>query len=92
MSKEDDGIFTATPMTDSDRDNPTIAMVIPGELPEKIIVNGVTYLRQSDEIDATANLIWKYKEIALRGDVSLAQAVWFHAIATNGNWPGPTPD
>ncbi len=64
----------------------------PAVTPETMVINGVTYRRESDDIDKTVNLAFMYKTIALRADISLAQANWFHACACNAHYYGPIPD
>lgn len=73
----EENTYSASPMTEADQVNPTIALVVPGELPEKIIVNGVTYLRQNDWIDHGVNKIEAFKTIARRTGLTLKQAIWF---------------
>lgn len=80
-----------------DTDKPTQAQdtkpTAPNGLPpETMVINGVTYRRESDDIEKTVNLARMYKAIAKRANISLAQANWFHAIATNGHFYGPLPD
>lgn len=58
--------------------NPTITLSVPVDLPETIIVNGVTYRREAGWIDQQVSQIQAYKEIAERTDLTLRQAVWFH--------------
>lgn len=47
------------------------------ESPETIEINGVTYRREADWVDAEVNQILSYQAIAERTDLTLRQAVWF---------------
>lgn len=53
------------------------SMVVPSPLPEQIEINGVTYVRQADWVDARVNEINLYQEVAKRTGLSLRQVFWF---------------
>lgn len=60
------------------------------EVPREVVINGVTYRRETDAVEATINRINEYKRIAQEAGVSLAVAVWFHDDGQRQGTPFPT--
>ena len=58
-------------------DKNVVAAQMPEPLPEKIEINGVTYVRQANWIDECVNQIASYQAIARRTGITLQQAIWF---------------
>jgi len=49
----------------------------PAEMPETMVINGVTYVRASNFVDEQVNSIRSYQTIAERTGLSVKQAIWF---------------
>lgn len=49
----------------------------PAEMPETMVINGVTYRREFDWVDKTVSEINEYQELAQRTGLTLRQAYWF---------------
>lgn len=64
----------------------------PADMPETMVINGVTYRRESGELERTLNFVRKFEVISRHYRISMAQAVWFHAVANDLPYPGPMPD
>lgn len=57
------------------------------DMPETLVINGVTYRREADELDELANTIEGYQAIAKRTGLSLRQVAWFGGYMRAGLSP-----
>lgn len=86
MQDQEDGSFSAVAQEAAPQElEPTIELTLPGDLPWKVLINGMPYVRRADRIDRTINMIREYQIIAKETGVSLRQAIWLYADANGGD-------